>query len=163
MLIIKISYDFTLIINYYTMPSPTNETATPPSAKRAATPSVANKASSPSAPKPAQPKSSPPSSCSTAPQPAVSTTTTKKSIVTTIIAEVDIGWGNQLFIRGQGGGLSWDKGTPMECLSSHTWSLKISTAEPIVFKFLLNDQRWCNNENLLTVPGSTYIAKPCFA
>src|ERR1700691_2242503 len=53
-------------------------------------------------------------------------TTTKKkaapAIVTkpsglrvTIIAKIDIGFGNFLFARGDGGGLGWGKGTPLEC------------------------------------------------
>jgi hypothetical protein len=38
------------------------------------------------------------------------TVTTAKP-VTTIEAKIDVGFGNNLFVRGEGPGLSWEKGT----------------------------------------------------
>ncbi len=36
-------------------------------------------------------------------------------------ANVDVGFGNTLFIRGEGPGLSWEHGTPMRCAGASTW------------------------------------------
>ncbi len=41
--------------------------------------------------------------------------------VTTIEAHLNVGLGNQLFIRGQGDGLSWEKGQPLTCLEASRW------------------------------------------
>jgi PTS HPr component phosphorylation site len=42
-------------------------------------------------------------------------------LMTIIEAKMDVGFGNALFIRGQGAGLSWDKGQPMNCADGTTW------------------------------------------
>src|SRR4030095_613806 len=36
--------------------------------------------------------------------------------VTILEAKIDVGYGNTLFIRGEGPGLSWAQGTPMTCM-----------------------------------------------
>ena len=40
-----------------------------------------------------------------------------KVVVTTITALVDVGFGNTLYLRGEGPGLSWEKGVPMKCVT----------------------------------------------
>src|SRR5579872_4703866 len=81
-------------------------------------------------------------------------TTRKKLAVTeaaatTVAVKVDIGFGNTLFIRGEGAGLSWDKGQPLDCIDSSTWIWSHRPAsEPVTFKLLINDQLWCRGENL---------------
>src|ERR1019366_3375560 len=44
-----------------------------------------------------------------------------KAAGVTITAKVDVGFGNTLFLRGNGAGLNWSKGTPLACVSSDTW------------------------------------------
>ena len=43
-----------------------------------------------------------------------------------ITAKIDIGFGNSLFIRGGGAGLSWGKGSPLSCTSGDTWTVVLS-------------------------------------
>src|SRR5262245_27675864 len=40
---------------------------------------------------------------------------------TQVVARVDVGWGNTLIIRGDGAGLTWSKGVPMNCFNGSTW------------------------------------------
>ncbi|MGF1448651.1 MAG: hypothetical protein ACFB20_04470 [Opitutales bacterium] len=82
--------------------------------------------------------------------------------VTTVIAQCDVGWGNAVYLRGEGGGLSWEKGVPME----HTdegwlWSTQSATA-PITYKCLRNDEAWADGENLTVLVGGTSVCSPAF-
>jgi hypothetical protein len=81
---------------------------------------------------------------------------------TTIIAEIDVGWGNSVSIRGEGGPLTWDKGVQMTYQEPHSWIWKTNTPTPLTFKFLINDQQWSQGENQTVAAGSTYIGKPNF-
>ena len=79
--------------------------------------------------------------------PAKKTVTTKATKVT-ISTKVDIGFGNTLFLRGEGKGLSWDQGVIMTCVADDEWSLTVAkSAQPRVFKFLINDEVWCTGED----------------
>lgn len=93
---------------------------------------------------------------STAPQPL-------RQSVTEIEAQIDVGFGNTLFIRGQGEGLSWDKGIPLTCQNQSTWHwAAVGASEPVEFKFLLNDQRWAAGGNLKVAPGEKIRVTPTF-
>lgn len=82
---------------------------------------------------------------------------------TAIQVEADIGFGNQMFIRGEGGGLSWDRGIPMECKSGDHWEWSAQgVAEPLSFKVLINDHLWAQGENLEVKPGETKVVQPRF-
>lgn len=82
--------------------------------------------------------------------------------LTTVIAKVDIGWGNNLYLRGEGGGLSWDKGTLMDCVDGDwTWSTA-SASDGLVFKFIINDDIWAEGENLTVAAGGTSVSSPTF-
>ncbi|MGF1483404.1 MAG: hypothetical protein ACFBZ8_03465 [Opitutales bacterium] len=86
----------------------------------------------------------------------------KKAPVTTVIAQCDVGWGNAVYLRGEGGGLSWEKGVPME----HTdegwiWSSQSVTGS-ITFKFLRNDETWSDGEDLTVLAGGTSVSSPGF-
>lgn len=81
----------------------------------------------------------------------------------TITAKVDVGFGNTLFVRGDGGGLTWEKGTPLECVSDAEWTLVLPSVEkPIAFKFLLNDTVWNTGEDYIAAPGDIVIVTPVF-
>lgn len=76
---------------------------------------------------------------------------------------MDVGFGNALFIRGEGGGLSWDKGQPLVCVDGATWVWTArQTDRPVRFKLLINDQRWSRGENLEVCPGGQLEVVPAF-
>jgi hypothetical protein len=82
---------------------------------------------------------------------------------TTIVAQVDVGFGNTLYVRGDGPGLSWEKGLALDCVADDKWSLALEeSAKPIVYKFLLNDQTWCKGEDHVAQPGTTVTVSPVF-
>jgi hypothetical protein len=55
-----------------------------------------------------------------------------------------IGIGNRLFIRGDGPGLSWDKGTPLQFVSIGKWRWETNDATgPVKFKLFKNDDLEC--------------------
>ncbi|MBW8780609.1 MAG: hypothetical protein JF599_01800 [Verrucomicrobia bacterium] len=86
-----------------------------------------------------------------------------KPVVTLITANVDVGFGNALFIRGEGPGLSWDLGVPLNCLSDTQWSIKLpETSKPVVYKFLINDVTWSTGVDYVTEPGTKALLSPSF-
>jgi len=86
-----------------------------------------------------------------------------KPTLTTINAEVDVGFGNTLYIRGEGSGLSWDKGLVMDCVADDKWVITLSDAvTPVTFKFLLNDLTWCAGTDYVVAPGETVTIVPSF-
>jgi hypothetical protein len=83
--------------------------------------------------------------------------------LTTVLAKVDVGFGNALFIRGQGDGLSWEKGTPLECVAPSTWIWATDKAsQPLVFKLLLNDQLWSQGDDWTVPLGESLEVAPVF-
>jgi len=88
----------------------------------------------------------------------------KEVVQTTVTARVDVGFGNDLFIRGEGAGLSWDKGTLMDNVSPYEWVWKTTRAKSDVeFKFLINDEQWADGDNLSVSPGGASISTPTFS
>lgn len=86
-----------------------------------------------------------------------------KPVVTTVTAQIDIGFGNALFLRGEGAGLNWDTGLLMTCVNDHQWSVVLGeSARPIVFKFLVNDLSWSAGEDYSVAPGSSVTLVPTF-
>jgi hypothetical protein len=83
--------------------------------------------------------------------------------LTRILAYVDLGHGNTLFLRGEGGGLSWEAGVAMECLGGDCWSWTAgSVDQDITFKVLINDQHWSGGDNLTVAPGGIATFRPAF-
>jgi len=83
--------------------------------------------------------------------------------VTRIRARLDVGFGNALYVRGQGGSLSWDRGIPMECAQADEWVLELpESAGEITFKLLLNDQLWCTGEDYRVSAGEECEFTPEF-
>lgn len=81
---------------------------------------------------------------------------------TTIEAKIDVGFGNRLFLRGQGGGLSWDHGIPLECVDSQTWRLIVPAKDKLQFKLLINDSVWAKGEDVVVPPGKRVELVPAF-
>jgi hypothetical protein len=103
----------------------------------------------------------------TPPAPVASTPTikviAKKPAATKITARIDIGFGNALYIRGEGAGLSWDKGVVMNCLGSDEWELTLSeSARPVAFKFLVNDLSWSVGADYTVAAGQVITLTPEF-
>jgi hypothetical protein len=83
--------------------------------------------------------------------------------ITEVAARIDIGLGNTLFIRGQGDGLNWDKGTPLVCKDASTWVWSTRQAKgKLVFKLLLNDVTWAQGEDLVVEAGRKIEVLPGF-
>lgn len=124
----------------------------------------------PSAPakKSATPKPATKTKKNTAPKPAVKSVKVGKASAATpagtvITARIDIGFGNALHLRGEGPGLSWDKGVPLRCLGDDQWMIEIGeTARPVIFKFLVNDLTWSAGPDYIVTPGAAFVAKPDF-
>lgn len=83
--------------------------------------------------------------------------------LTVINAKVDVGFGNSLFVRGEGPGLSWSKGLPMTNVGSELWTLSLArSAKPVVFKFLLNDETWSSGADYQAESGTELTVSPAF-
>ena len=90
-------------------------------------------------------------------------TAAKKDLKTSIIARVDVGFGNQLYIRGTGADLSWEKGLPLENVSAYEWAFATTKANSdVTFKFLINDELWAEGDNIIVAKGATSISSPVF-
>ena len=63
---------------------------------------------------------------------------------TRLIVTAYIGIGNRLFIRGEGPGLGWEKGVPLQFVSIGKWRWETNdAAAPIRFKLFKNDELEC--------------------
>jgi membrane protein involved in colicin uptake len=94
---------------------------------------------------------------------AVKKAATKAPIVTTVIAKVDAGFGNEVTIRGNSSGLTWESGTLMENVGTDEWVWKSSSVtSELEFKVLLNDEVWSTGPNGVVFPGATVVFEPGF-
>lgn len=82
--------------------------------------------------------------------------------ITTIEAKINVGFGNSLFVRGEGAGLSWEQGTPLKCVDPQTWQLSVEAKDALKFKILLNDAVWMAGEDLVAMPGKRVEVTPSF-
>lgn len=89
--------------------------------------------------------------------------TARKALKTSIVAYVDVGFGNTLYLRGEGSQLSWEKGVAMKNVSATEWAFNTTKATgTITFKFLINDQIWAEGDDLQINAGSKSISSPQF-
>ncbi|MBP7140714.1 MAG: hypothetical protein KBA71_02310 [Opitutaceae bacterium] len=74
---------------------------------------------------------------------------------TRLLVTAYIGIGNKLFIRGNGAGLSWDKGVPLQFVSIGKWRWETDDAHrPITARLYKNDQAECASIGMFTLePG----------
>ena len=83
--------------------------------------------------------------------------------VTVISAQIDIGFGNHLTLRGSGPGLSWDEGLVMENGGANLWTLALpNVTKPVSFKVLVNDLSWSTGADYVAAPGKSITAYPIF-
>ena len=84
-------------------------------------------------------------------------------VMTTITATIDVGFGNALYLRGEGASLSWDRGVRMHCVANDCWSLALhETARPLLYKFLVNDLTWSAGEDYTAPAGKSVTVVPTF-
>jgi hypothetical protein len=86
----------------------------------------------------------------------------KSKVTVTIEAKVDVGFGNNLYLRGEGHGLSWNQGIPLKCVDQSTWKWSGEASEQLKFKLLLNDAVWAKGDNLVASPGQRIQVSPAF-
>lgn len=73
---------------------------------------------------------------------------------TRLLATAYIGIGNKLYIRGDGPGLSWDKGVPMQFVSIGKWGWATDDATaPIACKLYKNDETAALSGEIFLEPG----------
>jgi hypothetical protein len=83
--------------------------------------------------------------------------------VTFISAQIDIGFGNHLFLRGEGPGLSWNRGLAMDCTGAGLWTASVKHAtQPVVFKVLVNDLSWSSGDDFVAAAGQSVTVTPSF-
>ena len=82
---------------------------------------------------------------------------------TFISAKIDIGFGNHMYIRGEGPGLSWDRGIAMDCVGAGLWTVTVkNAATPVAFKLLVNDLSWSSGGDFVAEPGQSLTIAPSF-
>jgi hypothetical protein len=82
---------------------------------------------------------------------------------TFISAKIDIGFGNHLYLRGTGPGLSWERGIAMDCVGTGLWTVTVKQATaPVAFKLLVNDLSWSTGEDFVAEPGQSITVTPLF-
>jgi hypothetical protein len=83
--------------------------------------------------------------------------------VTTIVAKVDVGFGNTLYLRGTGPDLSWDKGVEMTNTGSDEWIWSTSKASTeFLAKVLINDVIWSGDPDTTVKAGEKTVIKATF-
>ena len=83
--------------------------------------------------------------------------------VTTIDVKLDVGFGNAVFLRGHGDGLTWERGVPLSCVDGKTWRWSGTVKDSITFKPLINDKIWSAGTDMTVKPGQKLEIKPSFA
>jgi hypothetical protein len=83
---------------------------------------------------------------------------------TKVVVKFDAGFPNQLFIRGSGANLSWERGQPLRNIQADEWIWEAeTTSSRCEFKVLLNDQRYEEGENHKLDPGASISYTPRFS
>lgn len=145
--------------------TPQVKSASKPVASKPAKPTKAP-TKSPSASKAAKPAKAPKVAKSAAATPVAAPKplpSTPIPSVTTVTARIDIGFGNTLFLRGEGPGLSWNQGVALDCVDDDKWTITLPGANrPVIFKFLVNDLTWSAGSDYVIEPGATVVLTPTF-
>jgi hypothetical protein len=79
------------------------------------------------------------------------------------MAEIDVGFGNTLYIRGTGCGLGWDKGIAMQNKDSKFWIFDAKKGKgDFEYKLLINDEIWSTGENFAAKCCKINVVRPTF-
>jgi len=95
--------------------------------------------------------------------PAIKTAAAKLP-ATEITALIDVGYGNTLYLRGEGaGGLSWDTGLALDCIGDGKWSVSFPIdGKTVTYKLLINDLSWSVGPDYVTESGVKVTVEPTF-
>ncbi|MDR3624231.1 MAG: hypothetical protein P4L16_03710 [Chlamydiales bacterium] len=86
-----------------------------------------------------------------------------KQCITKVIIDYDVGFGNSLYIRGQGAGLTWEKGVQLKNVKANEWIWETcATCTVAEFKILINDRQYETGPNHSIKCGSTTQYSPRF-
>lgn len=142
-------------------PAPATKTPAP---KKAAVKKKETPVPAPAPAPVAAPKAAPiPAPMPPAPAPVAVKPVASAPVVTTIAARIDVGFGNALFIRGEGPGLSWDRGLAMTCVADDLWRIVLpESARVYTFKFLVNDLSWSAGADFTVACGANVTLTPEF-
>lgn len=87
-----------------------------------------------------------------------------KNHISTITIKYDVGFGNGLYLRGSGAGLSWDKGKRMRNVGPDTWVWETdATFTECEFKALVNDEAYEEGSNHQLLCGKNVQYSPNFS
>ena len=87
----------------------------------------------------------------------------KRPYPVAIEVSLEVGHEDAIFIRGTGGGLSWDKGQRLRYIQPTKWLWSSTPAAgTIEFQLLLNDQVWERGKTHLVEPGAWLTLTPDF-
>jgi hypothetical protein len=103
-----------------------------------------------------------PATQSASPKPVSATLRQNGHKAVTIEVNIDVGFGNTLYLRGEGHGLSWSHGVPLTCVNRSMWKWSGEASDAVQFKLLLNDAVWSKGENLVVSPGQKLQVSPAF-
>ena len=82
---------------------------------------------------------------------------------TSLLANIVIGIGNKPYLRGEGGGLSWKKGIPMNFKEIGQWQWQSpNDQETITCQIYKNDQTPSQGEKIILQPGQNLEINPVF-
>lgn len=80
-----------------------------------------------------------------------------------VVVHYDVGFSNQIFIRGNGNSLSWSKGIPLKNIKPDEWVWETDADfTSLEFKVLVNDECYEKGDNHLLKSGTTFDYTPLF-
>ncbi|MDQ0415465.1 MULTISPECIES: hypothetical protein [Mesobacillus] len=85
--------------------------------------------------------------------------------ITKVRVHYDVGYGNNMYIRGNSYPFWWDKGRKMRNISSDVWEYemeRIPSGVTVEFKPLINDTTWSTGNNFTVTGGQTLDIYPNF-
>ncbi|MGH8016957.1 MAG: hypothetical protein ACREIA_01495 [Opitutaceae bacterium] len=82
---------------------------------------------------------------------------------TSVVATAYIGIGNKLFVRGEGPGLTWERGVPMQFLAIGKWGWTTTDAGgPVICRIFRNDETPMLDADVIISPGEKAEITPRF-
>jgi hypothetical protein len=91
-------------------------------------------------------------------------TNSKAQSKTSITVKYDVGFNNQLYIRGQGANLNWNQGQPLKNIKADEWIWETETPfSNCEFKVLINDHQYETGYNHTIQSGSSISYTPTFS
>jgi hypothetical protein len=79
-----------------------------------------------------------------------------------LATNLELGANNKVFIRGQGGGLTWERGQPLAFIGGGVWVWSTDETNRIEFQLLLNDLIWERGETHVLERGGSIRIAPDF-